>query len=222
MSYADRDTTGEKTFSLIASLLTVGAIGYAMVFGLAINVLRTATPNLKMVEIAMPPPPPPKQPPPPPKKLEQKPTSPPIVAPPPIVQPPVVSTPSVVTVPTPPLAPPVPVPKVAPPPPLPLKPSEASPVQPKGDPGSWITTDDYPPAALRDGKEGRTRFRLGVGADGRVTGCTVVSSSGFDELDQTACRILQRRARFAPAMNAAGQAVASSYSSSVLWRIPKD
>ena len=224
MSYADRDTTGEKTVSLIASLLTVGGICYALVFGLAMNVVRTVAPNLKMVEISMPPPPPPKQPPPPPKKQEPKQTSPPIVAPPPIVRPPMVSTPQVVTVPTPPPALPVPVPKVAPPPPPPPppKPSQATEVKPKGDPGSWLTTDDYPPAALRAGNTGRTRFRLDVGADGRVTGCTVVQSSGFDELDQTACRILQRRARFGPATNAAGQAVASSYSNSVLWRLPKD
>ena len=95
-------------------------------------------------------------------------------------------------------------------------------MKPKGDPGGWLTTDDYPPAALRAGKEGRTRFRLDVAADGKVIGCTVVSSSGSDELDQTACRVLLRRARFAPAKNVGGQAMASSYSSSVLWRLPKD
>lgn len=226
MSYADRHAVGEKSASMVASLLTVSAIGYALVSGLAMNVARTVVTNLKMVEIALPPPPPPKPPPPPPQKLQPKPVAPPIVAPPPIIRPPVMAAPSIVTIPTPPLVPPTPAAAIAPappaPPPAPPKPNEAAPVKPRGNPANWLTTDDYPPAALRAGEAGRTKFRLTIGVDGQVTGCSIVVSSGFGELDQTACRLLQRRGRFAPAKNAAGVAIASTYTSSVLWRLPQD
>src|SRR5579859_4641555 len=147
VSYLDRDTSGERAVSLVASLVVVGAIGYALVSGLTMNVVRTVAPTLKMVEITTLPPPPPKQQPPPPKKQEAQPTSPPIVAPPPIIRPPVTLTPSVVTVPTPPPAPVKPVSPAPPPPPAP-KPNEATGVTPKGDPADWVTTDDYPPSAL--------------------------------------------------------------------------
>jgi len=66
-----------------------------------------------------------------------------------------------------------------------------------------------------------TRFTVQVGADGRVTSCNVTGSSGTPELDSTTCSLIQRRARFNPATNGDGQAVAGSWSSSVRWQIPK-
>jgi protein TonB len=109
-----------------------------------------------------------------------------------------------------------------PPPPPPPKPSQASGAKPKGNPGDWVTSDDYPPSALRNNEAGSTGFRLDIGPDGRVTNCTVTSSSGSPDLDQTACRLLPRRGRFTPAKDAAGNGIATTYSSSVRWQIPKD
>jgi len=83
-----------------------------------------------------------------------------------------------------------------------------------------VTTADYPSASIRAGEQGTTGFRLSVGADGQVTNCTVTSSSGSSRLDAETCRQLQRRARFNPARNAAGDHIAGTYSSSVLWQIP--
>jgi protein TonB len=55
-----------------------------------------------------------------------------------------------------------------------------------------------------------------------VTNCTVTSSSGFSDLDQTACRLLSRRARFTPAKDTGGNPMNGSYSSRFTWQIPKD
>ena len=92
----------------------------------------------------------------------------------------------------------------------------------KGGAADWVNSDDYPPSALRSGEEGTTGVRLTVDADGRVTDCSITSSSGFPDLDQTACRLLPRRARFTPVKDAAGNAVASTYATAVPWHIPKD
>lgn len=89
------------------------------------------------------------------------------------------------------------------------------------DPGSWIGSDDYPVDALRAGTEGQVRFRLTIDPEGRTTGCTIVESGGAT-FDAATCRLLRERARFEPARNSAGTAMASTHSSSIAWRIPED
>lgn len=91
---------------------------------------------------------------------------------------------------------------------------------PRGVPGQWVTTDDYPSAALRQGREGTTRFRVTVGADGRVAGCEIVGSSGSPDLDAATCRNVTKRARFDPATDGSGAQVRGSWTSSVKWVIP--
>ena len=91
---------------------------------------------------------------------------------------------------------------------------------PRGAPGLWVTTDDYPTSALRQGREGTTRFRVTVGADGRVAGCEIVSSSGSPDLDAATCRNVSKRGRFDPATDGQGAKVGGSWTSSVKWVIP--
>jgi len=189
-------------------------IGYAFITGLAYNVVKKAVEDLKTFDVQEEPPPPPEQPPPPPPQTKVEP--PPMVAPPPIVQAPVVVSPPMQTVRE---APPVVMHLDAPPAP---KPSMAAPASPRGRPQDWVTTDDYPPSAIREGVQGTTGFTLAVGPDGKVTGCTVTSSSGSALLDDTACKLLARRARFTPAKDAAGNGMPSSYSNRVRWQVPKD
>jgi len=189
-------------------------IGYAFITGLAYNVVKKAVEDLKTFDVQEEPPPPPEQPPPPPPQTKVEP--PPMVAPPPIVQAPVGVSPPVQTV----REAPAPVLHVeAPPAP---RPSMAAPASPRGRPQDWVTTDDYPPSAIREGVQGTTGFTLAVGPDGKVTGCTVTSSSGSALLDDTACKLLARRARFTPAKDAAGNGMPSSYSNRVRWQVPKD
>ena len=96
------------------------------------------------------------------------------------------------------------------------------PARPKGNPGLWVTTNDYPQSAIRGELEGVVRFRLTVGTNGRVTGCEVTGSSGHPVLDQAACAKLIQRGRFEPASDGSGALVAGSYSGAVRWQLPKE
>lgn len=90
---------------------------------------------------------------------------------------------------------------------------------PKGAPGSWVSDRDYPSAAIREEREGLTRFRLTIGTDGRVTGCEVTGSSGSADLDAATCA-KTARARFVPALGSDGMPTAGSYAGSVRWVLP--
>lgn len=96
------------------------------------------------------------------------------------------------------------------------------PATPRGNPNAWITNDDYPSSALRDGAEGMTSVRLTIDTSGRVDSCEVTSPSGNAALDQAACRNLQRRGRFSPALDQSGQPTVGSYSRRVIWNIPEE
>ena len=109
--------------------------------------------------------------------------------------------------------------------PLPPEPSPGASFTPRGavplgSPGKWVSTDDYPASELRLEHEGVSRFRVTVGADGRVRNCEVTASSGFPALDRAACTNVAKRARFKPATDASGATVGGSYTSAVKWEIP--
>ena len=219
MAYADQKMSGSRVVALIIVALIHVALGYAFVTGLAYQFVKKAQEELKTFEVDEPPPPPEEEPPPPPPDQPVQP--PPVVAPPPIVRsntpPPVIIN----TVPLPPpVAPPIVIPP-APPPPPPAPPRVAKALSPRGNPGSWATDADYPPSALRAEEAGVTGFRLEVGPDGRVTNCSVTSSSGSSTLDDATCRLVTRRARFSPAEDASGNKIAATYSNRITWRIPQ-
>lgn len=217
MAYADRDRTGENTVALIISALILSIVSYALFTGLAYSGTRALIKKLTTVDIKEEVK---KEEPPPPPKKEQ--TPPPIVAPPPPMNinaaPPPIQTVAVALPP-----PPVPIQvAVAPPAPPPPPRFTAKGATPKGNPGSWATNDDYPTGALRREEQGTTRFRVTVGPDGRVTGCTITGSSGSSELDNTACSLITRRARFNPATDGDGNPTTGSYANAVRWVVPKD
>ena len=205
MSYADQQMSGNRITALIIVALIHVVLGYALITGLAYEGFKQVMKKVQAVDIKEdkpkppPPPPPPKNAPPPPK----------IVAPPPAIN-------------------------VAPPaaPVVPQAPAYTAPVQqapryqpkaakPKGDPSTWVTTDDYPPRALREMRGGSTGFRLSVDSTGRVTGCEVTSSSGSADLDQATCSYATRRARFFPGTDENGQPAASAYNGRVRW-VPQE
>ncbi len=220
MAYADRNKTGENTVGTgIAALLLV-VLGWALYTGLAAEGFRALVKKVTTVDIKKDEPKKEEKPPPPKKDA----APPPIVVPPPMTNinmrpPPLETTP--VPMPPPPipqpvvLAPPAPA---APPPPR-IQPKGA---QPKGNPASWATTNDYPTRALREERAGTTGFRVGVGPDGKVTSCSVTSSSGSPDLDEATCSNVTRRARFAPATDGEGNPTTGSYSNRIRWVIPTD
>jgi periplasmic protein TonB len=217
MAYADQEMSGNKVASFVVVALLHLIVGYALVTGLAYEAVQQVVKKVTTVDIKKDEPK--KEPPPPPKKAA---APPPIVAPPPRINV-NVTPPPVQTVVTPPPAAPV-VPIISPPAPVAPPPPRIQPKQPspKGNPANWATTNDYPTRALREEREGTTSFRVSVGPDGRVTGCSVTSSSGSPDLDDATCANVTRRARFNPATDGEGQPTNGSYSNRVRWVIPKD
>ena len=124
------------------------------------------------------------------------------------------------------IPPPPPViytPALLPPPPAPLpSPPTARSASPRGNPGLWVTSNDYPSRALREERQGTTSFRAIIGPDGRVTGCEITASSGSPDLDAATCSLITRRARFNPALDDAGNPTTGTFSSRVRWAIPED
>ena len=92
---------------------------------------------------------------------------------------------------------------------------------PRGNPGGWVTDNDYRSSWISRGYSGVASFTLAIDARGRVTGCTITSSTGYSALDEATCRLLESRARFDPAKDTSGNTVAGSYRSSIRWRIPE-
>lgn len=99
--------------------------------------------------------------------------------------------------------------------------SGPSPATPRGNPGNWVNSIDYPSAALREDREGITTFNVTVGTDGRVEGCTITGSSGHADLDAMTCTNVSRRARFQPATDEDGNVVRGDYTNRVRWQIPR-
>lgn len=82
--------------------------------------------------------------------------------------------------------------------------------------------DDYPVALLASAIDGRVVLRVDVSAEARATGCAAVASSGSAAIDSNACQVVLRRARFTPALDAAGRAVAARAVFLVTFRRPQE
>lgn len=219
MAYADQQMSGNKITAVIVVALIHIALGYALVTGLAYEAVKKIAERVTTVDIEKekpkeePPPPPPDKP---------------VTPPPPVAPVPPISfdrpAPQIAVVNNiPPPAPPMviipaPAAPVAPPPPR-IVPKRAV---PKGNPGNWATTNDYPSRALNEEREGTTGFRVSVGPDGRASSCDVTSSSGSPDLDAATCSNVLRRARFTPATDGEGNPTTDSYSNRIRWVIPKD
>lgn len=221
MAYADHSQTSGKTVSIVIVALLHAVLGYAFVSGLGTKYIKKAAEQLNVIDVKEEPPPPDEPPPPPPPQPADLPP-PPVVAPPAIVETPSVAPPvmtSPVPVPTPPpTLPPTPAPAPAPAPAPPAKAAVGA--QVRGNPSSWVTPDDYPSRALREERTGTTGFRITIGTDGRVTNCTITSSSGHSDLDSEVCRLVTRRARFRAATGTDGQPMTDTFSSRVVWKMP--
>ncbi|RKF20545.1 energy transducer TonB [Altericroceibacterium spongiae] len=222
MAYADQQMSGNKIIAIIIVVLIHLAVGYVLITGLAYSAAQKVIERVTTVDIDEPPPPEPEdEPPPPPPEPETAPP-PPVAPPPPInvsTKPPQIET----QINIPPPAPPaviVPPPAAPAPPPPPPPRFDPKPAEPRNNPGTWATPNDYPSRALREEREGVTRFRVTVGTNGRVENCTIIGSSGHPDLDEATCKNVTRRARFRPAKDGNGNETTGSYTSAVRWVIP--
>jgi protein TonB len=209
--------SGNKVIAIIIVALIHVALGYALITGLAYSAIKKAVERVTTVDIEEEVPE--EEPPPPPPPDE-------VIPPPPVAPPPPINVsvapPQIQTVDTPP--PPAPVfvqpsrPPAPPPPPPP--PSQARGVTPDGL-ARWSARiqENYPPRAVRDEIEGRVGVRVTVGPNGRVSDCSVASSSGSDILDSAACAGMRSYARFNPALDAAGNPISGSYSTTIVYQL---
>jgi protein TonB len=104
---------------------------------------------------------------------------------------------------------------VPPPPALTIEPARA-----RADLHSYVSNADYPDAAIRNEEQGTTRFRLLVGANGKVVDCAVTGSSGSSALDSATCRLMKTRARFTPAHDSSGNPTTDNVASAIRWVLP--
>jgi periplasmic protein TonB len=83
---------------------------------------------------------------------------------------------------------------------------------------SYVRDGDMPVELLGGGPFNvRVDFELSVTPEGRVSACRVTQSSGVSQLDAITCRIMRSRARFAPARDGEGRAVADTVASAIGW-----
>ena len=93
-------------------------------------------------------------------------------------------------------------------------------VMPRSNPGTWVSSEDYPAHLARGGVQGLIQFRLLVDEKGEVTSCHIQQSTRPAEFDKKVCDIMSRRARFDPALDAAGRPVRSYWRSSFRFMMP--
>ena len=218
MSYAQRkELSGNRTLAIIFVAILQLGLGYAIVTGLAYNVIKKAAQDLKTFDVEEQPPPP-EEPPPPPKDMPKVP--PPPTVPPPLVRvntapPPI----QVVEAPQPPPIPPVvqaPPPPAPPPPPRKVQSAQSA----KGDLRTLFSADDYPASAQASGAEGTSQASITIGPDGRVASCNIIRSSGNSALDSATCNIIRRRAKFVPARDSNGNATTDTITTPpITWRL---
>ena len=214
MAYADQGMSTNRIIAIVIVVLIHLALGYTLVTGLAYSATKKIIERVTTVDIEEPEPEPEEPPPPPPDEV----MPPPPVAPPPPINV-SVAPPPIQTVTTPPPPRPV-IPIAAPPPAPPPPPSQARGVRPDGQ-GRWAARiqQNYPSRAVRDGTEGTVGVTVTVNAEGRVSACSVTSSSGSSILDQAACSGMERYARFDPALNDAGNPISASWSTRIVYQL---
>ncbi|MBH1944659.1 TonB family protein [Erythrobacter sp. YJ-T3-07] len=227
MAYTYANQTQNRLPAILGVAGVHAGLGALLIYGLASGEFeKIVQPPLEGGQIELPPPPPPPKPVDQPQ-VETPPSARDVVAPkPPLnvsTSPPRVDTSDIILPPAPPqpLALPSTTPTLPPPPPPKPTPSfDPVAARPANNAGSWVTQSDYRSSWISRDYAGTVGFRLNVGASGRVEGCSVTQSSGVAALDEATCQLVTRRARFDPAKNGQGRAVAGSYNGAVRWQLP--
>lgn len=215
MAYADQQMSGNRVVSLIIVMLIHVLIGYVLISGLAYEAVKKVAERVTTIDIDEPEPEP-EEPPPPPPEPETAPP-PPVAPPPPINIAP--APPPIQTQPT--IPPPAPIATAVPPPAPPAPPPSKARAAIPDNMSRWSRRiqQNYPQRALRREIEGTVGVQVSIGANGKVSSCSVTRSSGEGVLDTAACKGMQRYARFKPALNDAGDPTTGSFSTSITYRL---
>ena len=82
-----------------------------------------------------------------------------------------------------------------------------------------FTGDDYPAVAQRNNQQGKVVVLVDVDRTGVATSCKIKESSGHVSLDEQTCALFRARARFEPARDSRGRAIAARYQRLIVWRL---
>ena len=91
---------------------------------------------------------------------------------------------------------------------------------PANSPTTWVSTSDIPSKSVSTMHTGLIRFRLDIAPTGKPVGCKVLYRTNPDEFSDLSCKLLLKRARFKPALDAQGKPVKSFYINSIQWMAP--
>jgi len=91
--------------------------------------------------------------------------------------------------------------------------------EPVGDFGSWLISSDYPVVSVLRGTEANLYVRMMVDETGAPTSCHVQATTS-PEFGEISCQGLMKRARFNPALDAAGVPMPSIFQTSINYRLP--
>lgn len=89
------------------------------------------------------------------------------------------------------------------------------------DPANWVTANDYPPVALRNGDSGAVRFEVKVDRAGKPVACRIVTSSNSAPLDTATCGAMMLRGAFQPATDALGVPIDGVWVGRFVWKMPE-
>ena len=116
------------------------------------------------------------------------------------------------------------VPVAPAPPPRPMAPMAPRPTGGKPiplNPGEWLKLSDYKADWLRADYEGTVSFTLNIDANGSVDSCSPSGGSAPEEIKVATCQLLQKRARFKPAVDNEQKPIPGVYIGSANWSLPK-
>lgn len=92
----------------------------------------------------------------------------------------------------------------------------ATPIYPTGE---WFSESDYPSSMLEKGARSIIHFRLNVNEKGMPTACHIQHSNRLKEFDEVVCKVLMKRARFEPALEADGTPIASYHADNIRFHM---
>ncbi|WP_395623726.1 TonB family protein [Sphingomonas daechungensis] len=84
---------------------------------------------------------------------------------------------------------------------------------------NWLSPQDTPTRVMPSNVVQSVGIGVTVTPEGKFQSCTVEKSSGNSLLDQHTCKIVQRRARFRPAVDLAGSAAYGVYRVNISWYV---
>jgi len=94
------------------------------------------------------------------------------------------------------------------------------PPRPKTAPGKWLFPSDYPTVSILRGERAIVFPRLNIDETGNVTACEIQQSTKDGAFAEIVCNAFRKRAKFEPALDAAGKPVAAYWRNTVIFQLP--